>query len=103
MPGIAHTPRRRADTVSHDRNPGTPGALEIAGAGLLPENVRLVRRISQLRGTLEAAVRDNADLRRRLAHARRENDQLHHPTPIRVGERRAQWRDALAEPWSRNP
>jgi hypothetical protein len=54
-------------------------------------------------GALEAARRDNADLRRRLARAHRENDQLRHPTPTRVGERRAQWRDALAEPWSRNP
>jgi hypothetical protein len=89
--------------VTHDPSPGTLGALEMAGGGLLPENHLLVRRISQLRGALEAAARDNADLRRRVARAGRENDQLRHPTPTRVGERRAQWRDALAEPWSRNP
>jgi hypothetical protein len=89
--------------LTHDRSPVTLGALEIADDRLLEENVRLVRRISQLRGAIEAAGRDNADLRRRLARTRRENDQLRQPTPTRVGERRAQWRDALAEPWSRNP
>jgi hypothetical protein len=89
--------------VTHDPSPGTLGALAIAGDSVLPKNVRLARRISQLRGALEAAGRDNADLRGRLARARRENDQLRHPMSTRLGERRAQWRDALAEPWSRNP
>jgi hypothetical protein len=88
--------------LTHDTSPVTL-APAIAGDRLLEEDARLIRRISQLRGALEAASRDNADLRRRLAHARQENDQLRQPTPTRGGERRAQWRDALAEPWSRDP
>jgi hypothetical protein len=70
------------------------------------ENAQLVRRISQLRGALEAATRDNADLRRRLARAIRENEELRHqstPPARHAREPRVQWRDALSEPWSRNP
>lgn len=89
--------------LTHDPSPGTIAAPEIADDRALEKNLRLVRRISQLRGALEAAGRDNADLRRRLAYARCEHDQLRHPTPTRAGERRAQWRDTLAEPWSQNP
>lgn len=62
--------------VTHDRSTGTDGVPEVAYDQLLEENVRLVRRISQVRGALEAASRDNVDLRRRLAHAQRESHQL---------------------------
>jgi hypothetical protein len=103
MSAITTTPRRPAVMVTHAPSPGPLGAPEISDDRLLEENVRLVRRISQLRGALEAAGRDNADLRRRLARARQENDQLRHPTPTPVGEYRRDCRDALAEPWSRNP
>jgi hypothetical protein len=89
--------------VTRDSSQGTRGALEIADDRLREENVRLVRRISQLRGALEAAGRDNDDLRRRLAGAQHENHQLRRLTPARGGERRAQWRDAMTEPWARNP
>lgn len=51
--------------VTHDRRPGTYVAPEIAYDRLLEENVRLLQRISQLRGALEAARRDNVDRCRR--------------------------------------
>lgn len=103
MSAIASPPRRRAGRLTHDPSPGTLGAPEIADDRLLEENVRMVRRVSQLRAALEAAGLDNANLRRRLVRARRENDRLRHLAPTSVGERRAQWRDALAAPWSQNP
>jgi cell division septum initiation protein DivIVA len=100
MLAIAHTPRRRADMLTHDRSPGTYGVPEVAYDQLLEENVRLVRRISQLRGALEAAGRDNVDLRRRPASAPRESHQL---TPAHVGERATQWSEAMTDPCSQNP
>jgi hypothetical protein len=103
MPAIAHTLRRPADMVTHDRSPGTDGVPEVAYDQLLEENVQLVRRISQLRGALEAASRDNVDLRRQLARAERESHQLRQLTPARVGDRAGQWSEAMTDPCSRNP
>ena len=84
----------------------TTHARDASSDPLHDENVQLVRRISQLRGALEAATRDNADLRRRLARAIRENEELRNPATPRARhahERREQWRDALSDPCSRNP
>jgi hypothetical protein len=70
------------------------------------ENVRLVRRLSQLRGALEAATRDNAALRRRLTRLELEYQRLSLQAPARPQhphERWAQWQGALGECWSRNP
>jgi cell division septum initiation protein DivIVA len=103
MPAIAHTPRRPADMVTHDRSPGTDGVPEVAYDQLLEENVRLVSRISQLRCALEAASRDNVDLRRMLARVQRESHQLRQLTPARVADRPAQWSDAMTDRCSRNP
>ena len=77
-----------------------------ASSDPLHENVQLVRRISQLRGAVEAASRDNAGLRWKLAHAVRENEELRNQATAQTRhahKRRTQWRDALSDTWSRNP
>ena len=92
--------------LTQDIRPETTHDRATSPDPLHDENVQLVRRISQLRGALEAAARDNADLRRRLARAIRENEELRNqatPQARHAHERRAQWRDAMADPCSRNP
>lgn len=70
----------------------------------LSEHAELVRRTSRLRGALEAAKRDHAQLQRELALARAENrrlrDQIQGLPQHRAREER---RRMLSEPWSRNP
>lgn len=100
MSAITHLPRQRTNMLSRGRRLDPP---KLADNRLLEENGRLIQRISQLRAALEAAGRDNAELRGRLARLQCENDQLRYPTPSCVDERRAQWRDSLIAPWSRNP
>ena len=92
--------------LNQDIRPQTTRVRAASSDPLHDENVQLVRRISQLRGALEAATRDNADLRRRLARAIRENEELRNqatPRARHAHERREQWRDAMADPCSRNP
>lgn len=69
------------------------------------EDAVLLQRVSQLRGELRAAADDNAQLQRKLARVRAENRRLrrelaHHPNQSADGE---YIRQALTEPWSRNP
>lgn len=69
------------------------------------EDAVLLQRVSQLRAALRAAADDNAQLQRKVAHARAENRRLrrelaHHPgQPVD----RDYVRQTLSEPWSRNP
>jgi predicted RNase H-like nuclease (RuvC/YqgF family) len=91
--------------TQHTRHETTP-VRATSPDPLHEEKVQLRRRIGQLRGALEAATRDNADLRRRLARAIRENEQLRNqaaPRARHAHERREQWRVALSDPCSRNP
>ena len=76
------------------------------------ENVKLVGRVQQLRRGLEAAARENGQLRRELARARAENSALRSgsgsrtsPTPAGADrrEREAWIRVMLSDAHSRNP
>lgn len=91
-----------AQDIRRDTIPRRRGSAE----ALHDEDVELARRVSHLRGALEAAQRDNADLRRRLARVIRENEELRQgtvPGARHAREHREHWREALSEPWSRNP
>lgn len=90
------------------------GPRERAPAGREPlgdENVRLVGRVQQLRNALEAAARENDELRRELARARAENRRLRlvreSSSRVPAGAdrlHRTEWvRVMLADSHSRNP
>jgi hypothetical protein len=99
-------PRTENATLIQDVRPETNHTRATSADPRHDENVQLVRRISRPRGALEASPRDNADLRRRLARAMRENEELRNqatPRARHAHERRAKWQDALAEACSRNP
>lgn len=69
------------------------------------EDAVLLQRVAELRGALRAAADDNAQLQRKLGRVRAENQRLrrelaHHPNRLVDGE---YVRQALTEPWSRNP
>jgi hypothetical protein len=89
--GQLHKPRSQPLSVDHDP--------------LRDENVKLAIHIHQLREALDASTRDNARLRRSLAHARTENLQLQAaltPAPAHSDPRR-HIRTMLSNPSSRNP
>jgi hypothetical protein len=84
-----------------------PGSqpLSVGHDPLRDESVKLADRVRQLREALDASTRDNAQLRRSLAHARAENRQLQAaltPRPAHSDPRR-HIRTMLSDPTSRNP
>jgi hypothetical protein len=98
--------------VRHDHVARSPARRPPSPAPLHEENVKLVGRVLQLRRGLEAAARENGQLRRELARARAENSALRSGSDSRTSltpagadrrDREACVRVMLTDPHSRNP
>jgi hypothetical protein len=87
---------------SHIDPPRATAIRERDGLGI--ENARLVRRIAQMRGALEALTNDNAELRRTLAEMSSEISRLQALEARSINaDRASRLRSMLTHPASRNP
>lgn len=94
-------PSRPAGSREHERRGTDP---------LHEENRALAARLKRLRVALEAAARENADLRREVARLRAENEHLGGTAPVRESDARSGHADRMArvrvmlrDQHSRNP